>query len=104
MLVQYKEQMDKAGGEAREIINLATQKAEDVKNQILSESEDKAAKMLEIAGQDIQREKERALKEVRDEVATLAVMAAGKVLEKNITKEDHNKMIQEFLSEVGDVQ
>ena len=44
------------------------------------------------------------MQEVRDEIAGLAVLAAGKVLEKSITKEDHEKMISDFVSQVGNVQ
>ncbi|NLK00278.1 MAG: F0F1 ATP synthase subunit B [Clostridia bacterium] len=104
LLVQYQEQMEKASGEAHEIIAQAAKKAEAARDQIIAESRDEASKISEKAREEIKREKEQALKEVRDEVATLAVMAAGKILEKNITKDDHEKMLQEFLSEVGEVQ
>lgn len=101
---QYKRQLDDARHEAHEIINTANKTAEDAKNEILAQAREEAVQISEKARQEIEREKEKALQEVRDEIATLAVMAAGKVLEKSITKEDHEKMVREFVAEVGDVQ
>ena len=104
MLNEYKEILNNANNEAQEIINKANKTAEQNKNEIINQAREEANKISQKAREDIAREKENAMKEVRDEIATLAVMAAGKVLEKNITKEDHEKMVKEFLSEVGEVQ
>ena len=101
---EYKQQLEDARHEAHEIVNMANKTAEDAKNDILAQAREEAGQISEKARQEIEREKEKALQEVRDEIATLAVMAAGKVLEKSITKEDHEKMVREFVAEVGDVQ
>jgi len=104
VLDEYRKQLDEAKNEAQEIINQANKTAEDAKSRILAQAKEEAARISQRAREDIQREKEQALEELRDEIAALAVMAAGRVLEKNISKEDHEKLVQEFLSEVGEVQ
>ncbi|KUK11104.1 MAG: ATP synthase subunit b [Clostridia bacterium 41_269] len=104
MLEEYKKKIADAKSEAQAIINQANKAAEENRNKIISQAHEEAARIIEKAREEIRREKEQALKEVRDEIATLAVMAAGKVLEKSITKEDHEKLVREFLAEVGEIQ
>jgi F-type H+-transporting ATPase subunit b len=45
---------------------------------------------------------EAAKVELRNTAATLAMMAAEKVLGRAITEEDHKKMVKEFVDEAGD--
>ncbi len=104
MFADYKQQLEKASKEAGEIITNANKAAEEAKNQLIAQARDEAAAISQKAQQEINREKEKAMKEVRNEIAGLAVLAAGKVLEKSITKEDHDKMINDFVSQVGNVQ
>jgi len=104
MFAEYKRQLQEATLKATEIINNANKAAEEAKNQMMAQAREEAAAISERAQQEILREKEKAMKEVRDEIAGLAVLAAGKVLEKSITKDDHDKMINDFISQVGNVQ
>lgn len=104
MFANYKLQLEEATRQAAEIVNNANKSAEEAKNQVMAQAREEAAAISEKAQQEIIREKEKAMKEVRDEIANLAVLAAGKVLEKSITKEDHDKMLKDFVSQVGNVQ
>ncbi|NLO89357.1 MAG: F0F1 ATP synthase subunit B [Clostridia bacterium] len=104
MLEEYKRKIAEAKSEAQDIINQANRAAEETRNTMMSQAHEEAARITEKAREEIRREKEQAMKEVRDEIATLAVMAAGKVLEKSMTKEDHEKLVRDFLSEVGEIQ
>jgi F-type H+-transporting ATPase subunit b len=45
---------------------------------------------------------EAAKAELRNTAATLAMMAAEKVLGRAITEEDHKKKVKEFVDEAGD--
>lgn len=104
MFSDYKRQLAEASGEAQEILTKANKAAEEAKNELISQAREEAAAISKKAQEEISREKEKAMKEVRDEIAGLAVLAAGKVLEKSLTKEDHEKMINDFVSQVGNVQ
>ena len=103
MKEEYTREMQNARREAQEIITKATKLAEDSKSQILSEARDESAKMIKKAQEEIHLEKEKAKAELRNEVASLAVLAAGKILDRTIQQEDHEKMVREFVNEVGDV-
>ena len=39
--------------------------------------------------------------EIKDEIASLSVMIASKVVEKDINEDDHKRMIEDFIDKVG---
>lgn len=88
--------------EAQEIIARATKAAEDAKIEIAAKAQEEAANMKAKAKAEIEAATEAAKLELRDTAATLAMMAAEKVLGRAITEEDHKKMVKEFVNEAGD--
>lgn len=88
--------------EAQEIIGRATKAAEDAKAEIAVQAKEEAANMKAKAHAEIASATEAAKLELRDTAATLAMMAAEKVLGRVITEEDHKKMVKEFIDEAGD--
>ena len=56
------------------------------------------------ADEDIEREKKRARSELKGEISELAVMVAQKVVEKEISEADHDRFINDFIENVGDLK
>jgi len=96
-------ELAEARREAQEIVARATQIAEETKNEIISRAEAEATSLKNKAIAEIQAEKEQALSELRDTAATLAIMAAEKVLGRALTDEDHQVMVREFIKDAGDL-
>lgn len=104
MQKEYEAQLAQAREEAQRIIEQATKLGEQMKEEILANAQAEASKAIQRAQEEIAREREKAVAALREEVANLAVLAAGKVLGRAISVEDHEKMIKEFIAEVGDLQ
>ncbi|MHB8157028.1 MAG: F0F1 ATP synthase subunit B [Desulfocucumaceae bacterium] len=100
---EYTREMQNARQEAQDLIGKASKLAEESKVGILQEARTQSEKVLKKAQEEINLEKEKAKAELRNEVASLAVMAAGRVLGRTINPADHEKMISQFVQEVGDV-
>ena len=49
----------------------------------------------------IEREKKRAVNEIKEEISDMVVMAASKVAEKEINAQDNEKIIDSVLSQIG---
>ena len=75
-------------------------KAEYEKN--MQEAKNKATAMKEKAEKDIAQEKRKAVNEIKGEIGGMAVEIAGKVIEREISEEDHAKLIDEFIENVGE--
>jgi F-type H+-transporting ATPase subunit b len=52
------------------------------------------------AERQIQLETQRALQQIRHEAVDLSVMIASKILRRNLTREDNEKLIEEALKQV----
>lgn len=100
---EYEANLAQAKKEAQEIIEKATKMGAEMKEEIITEAKAEANKAVKKAQDEISREKNQAIAALRGEVATLAVLAAGKVVGKAITVADHEQMIEEFVKEVGDL-
>lgn len=99
---EYLKQIEQAKEEAQRIMEKATKMGEETSEALISQAREETSKMTEKAREMIRLEKEEALNQLRDEVSTLVVMAAGKVIDKTIDQEAHEKLIREFIAEVGD--
>lgn len=102
LLAEYQRQIQGAQAEAQKIIETAAAQAEEYSRKRRAEADQEAQAMIEKAKEEINQERERALAAIRDEVASLAVLAASKVIGRAITPEDHEALIREFVAKVGE--
>ncbi len=101
---EYTARLADAKNEAAEIVKQATLRAQKREEEIVSEANQKAADIRAKAEENIERDKQRALNEIKDEISEMVVMAASKVVEKEISEKDNEEIISRFLSEVGSAE
>ncbi|MDD4775051.1 MAG: F0F1 ATP synthase subunit B [Syntrophomonas sp.] len=89
--------------EAQEIVGRATKSAEDAKNEMIAKAKEEYAAIVAKGATEIAAATAQAKVELKDTAASLALMAAEKVLGRAITEADHQKMVKEFVSEAGDL-
>ena len=100
---QYLSEMQQAKDEARDIIQKATKTGEAQAQEIIEAAKAESARIKESALEEINREKEKAVAELREQVATLSILIAGKVVNEKITADIQRGMIDEFIKEAGDL-
>lgn len=98
---EYTERLAKAKEEANEIVSSATRRATVRSEEILKESSQQATAMVKKAETNIALERQKAMNEIKDEIAGLSVMIASKVVEKDINVADHERLIEDFIDKVG---
>ncbi len=96
---ELKKRLEESGREGQERISRAIKAGEEVKERAQADARTEAEALLTRARQEIQQERDEAISEVRRSFADLTVLAAGKVIEKSIDKEQHKKLIDEVLEE-----
>ena len=93
--------MQGAAQEAEGILNEARQKAqrlfEENEQRIRAETE----RIKEETTQDIDRERRKAMQDVRGQTADLALLIAEKVLSRSLADEDHTRLAKEALEAVS---
>ena len=101
MRSEYTARLSRAKAEAAEIVGSATRRATVRSEEILRESSQQAAAMMKKAENTIEQERRKAMNELKDEVASLSVMIASKVVERDVKEADHERFIEEFIDKVG---
>jgi F-type H+-transporting ATPase subunit b len=86
---------------AQQIRKDAIKEAEMLRAERIEKSKEEAAHILEQARATIEQEKKRALLELRDEVARLAVHAASLILESELDEKRNNKLVDSFIDDVS---
>ena len=70
--------------------------------EILKEADIKAARVLERAEEEIALEKKQAINDVKDEVSSIAIGIAEAVIERDVKRDDHDTLINDFIDKLGD--
>ena len=98
---EYIEKLAKAKEEAADIMKQATLRAQKREEEIVNEANQKAAEIKARAEENIERDKQRAVNDIKDEISDIVIMAASKVVEKEISAKDNEAIIGDFLQNVG---
>ncbi|MEH7387246.1 F0F1 ATP synthase subunit B [Bacillus sp. JJ1521] len=99
---EQRELLKKSRTEAAELIENARKLGEEQKEGIIQAARDEANRLKEAAKQEIITEKEQAVTALREQVASLSVLVASKVIEKELSLADQEKLINEYIQEVGE--
>jgi len=101
---EYQEEMRKARQEAQEVIAKATKVSEGQANEILAASREEAEKIKKAALVDIGRERDKAIADVKAQVADLSVLVAEKIIRQKLDMKGQGQLIEQFIQEVGEMQ
>ncbi|HEY8199546.1 MAG TPA: F0F1 ATP synthase subunit B [Candidatus Limnocylindrales bacterium] len=93
--------LDDARREAKEILERAQKVADETREREVAATREELDRLRTQATAEIVSEKERALAEVRGEVADLALLAAGKVVGETLSSQRERRLVEEFLVQVG---
>lgn len=99
---EYELNMQEARNKANEILVTAQKTATLQSEEMLKEATEQVTAMKAKAESDIAQEKRKAVNEIKGEIGGIAMEIAGKVIEREISEEDHAKLIDEFIANVGE--
>ena len=102
-LEEQKKSIDKSRIEAKKIIDEGKEAARKIKEEIENQASEKSKLMVEDALTEIRSEKDRSINEVKDEMVDIALSASQKMISKSLSGEDHKKLIEESLKDLGKV-
>ena len=85
--------------EANDILARAQKVAQETRDADIAATRDELSRMRERATEEITAEKQRALAELRGEVADLALQAASRVVRETMTDQRQRRLVEEFLAD-----
>nr|WP_220127257.1 F0F1 ATP synthase subunit B [Halobacillus locisalis] len=96
------EELKKTRQDAQSIIEDARKTAGQQERDILESARNEAERIKESAREEIGQERDKAIQALKDQVATMSVMIASKVIEKELSEQDQEKLINEYIDEAGE--
>ena len=100
LLEENRKQLERAEQEGHRILNETRALSEKLKDEIVAKANQQSRQMIDMAKQEIDRDKEAALLQLRGEVADLAIYAAGKILDETLDENKHRKIVDSYLKEL----
>ena len=92
--------IQKARVEADAIISQSRADGDRVREEIRAKARTEADHIVKNAERQIQLETSRALEQIRREAVDLSVMIASKIIQRNLSKEDNERLIDDALKQV----
>ena len=90
-----------AKAEATKIINEATKEATIAKDKIISDANDERRQLKEKTMNEISLAKEKAMKELKDQIVDVAFEASSKILEREVNSLDNKKIVDNFVEDLN---
>ncbi len=99
---EYKDRLAAAQETGDAMVKEAMLRGKNREEEILRQANLEADAIREKASADIAREKKKALNDAKDEVATLALEIAGKVVGASLDEDRQKQLVDKFLAELGE--
>lgn len=102
-LMEYEEKLSKGKAEATEIVEQGRRESEKTKQRIEDQAREESDKMVERARREIDLAKQTAIKDLYATSADLATQIASRILQRELSAQDHERLISESIEELGDL-
>ena len=98
---EYEERLAKIEDEARDKIQAAVREAQAARDEIIERARTESQAIVQRGNEDMAREREKAMAEMRDQIAELAVSAASRVTRQTLDGQGHARLIDEVIAGIG---
>ena len=102
-LKEYEERLNTARAEATSIVEEGRRDAEVLRHRIETEAQAEAAKMLDRAKREIDIARDTAIKDLYTVSGDLAIGIASRVVGRELSKSDHERLIDESIAELAQI-
>lgn len=101
-LEEQRELLKQARQEAQSLIENAKKQGDIQRDEIIALARTESDRIKESAKAEIEREKDQAVAAIREQLASISVMIASKVIEKELSVADQEKLVNDYIKEAGE--
>jgi F-type H+-transporting ATPase subunit b len=96
---EHQAKLEEARREAQAILDRIAKQGEDLRKELEAKAREQADGLIARARAEIQQEREKAVQDLRSQVADLAVMAAGRIIGESLDAKKHRELIERTIEE-----
>jgi F-type H+-transporting ATPase subunit b len=104
LMDDYQRQLAEARAEASKIIEEARGLGENVRKEVVEKANAEASALLQRSQEELQRQKEKGVQELKDTVASLSVQIASKIIEKEVNEATHRQLVENLIKDLTKIQ
>jgi F-type H+-transporting ATPase subunit b len=102
LLRQYRERLSRAEEEGQRIIDEARSNAERLRAELMRKAEQEADRVINQGREAIRAERDRAVRQLRTEVGSLAIELATRVIGDSLDRDRQLRLIDQYIDQLGD--
>lgn len=100
---EYEEHLAQIGTEAQERLQEAVEKGQQIAAEIRADAESQREKLIARTHDDIAREKDKALAELRNAAIDLSFTISRRVMQEGLDREAHDRLVRSFIDELKEL-
>lgn len=100
-MAEYRQLMARSKQEAQAILEQGRKDAEAARQRLAQQAQAESEQMIARARQEIQLARQSALQDLRSLAADLSVDVASKIIQRNVTAEDQQRLVEESLKQLA---
>ena len=104
LMEDYQKQIAEARAEAAKVIEEARQLGEKVRKDVVDKATVEASAVVSRAQEEIIRQKDKGIQEMKDTIANLSVQIASKVIEKEVNEATHKQLVENLIKDLAKVR
>ena len=101
ILKENQASLAKAEEESKKVIEQSRLFAENLKEQMIKDSKMQAKKLIEEAAAEIDRKKNAAFDELKNQIADISIQAAEKILKQNLDADKNKIIVDKYISDIS---
>ena len=99
---EYKEKLSVAAETSERMVKEAVARAQSREEEIIRQANQDADAIRNKASADIALEKKKAINDAKDEISTIALAVAGKVVGRELNADDQTSLVDSFIEQLGE--
>jgi F-type H+-transporting ATPase subunit b len=104
LMEDYQKQIAEARAEAAKVIEEARQLGEKVRKDVVDKANAEASAVVSRAQEEIVRQKDKGIQEMKDTIANLSVQIASKVIQKEVNEATHKQLVENLIKDLANVR
>ena len=102
MAAEYQKKLSEAQATSDRLVKEAVARGQSREEEIVRQANAEASAILSKAASDAELEKKKAVNEAKDEISSMAMAIAEKVVSRELNKDDQAALVDHFIDELGD--
>ena len=99
---EYTQKLSRAAETGERLVKEAQLRGQSREEEIIRQANAEADAIRKKAAADVDREKKKAINEAKNEISDIALVIAGKVVEKELTEASQAELVDRFIADLGE--